>query len=77
LAVLTFQTLKKPISLQVTKEQGEWLMEILKTVSIESKTLTTFGELTSNFEKAGLEDFDLFWYNKPMNTIYEVGLWVV
>jgi hypothetical protein len=77
LAVLTFQTLKKPISLQVTKEQGEWLLEILKIVSIETKTLTTFGELTANYEKAGLEDFDLFWYNKPMNTIQEVGLWIL
>jgi hypothetical protein len=29
------------------------------------------------YEEIGLEDFDLFWFNKPMNMIHECGLLLV
>jgi hypothetical protein len=36
--------------------------------------LMTLGELKSDFEKTGLEDFELFWDNKPVSQLYKVGL---
>ena len=27
-----------------------------------------------DYEKSGLEDFELFWDNKPVNTLYKAGL---
>jgi hypothetical protein len=34
-------------------------------------------QLKSDYESQGLEDFELFWDNKPINTLYKVGLLVV
>jgi hypothetical protein len=34
----------------------------------------TLGELKSDFENAGLEDFELFWDNKPVSQLYKVGM---
>jgi hypothetical protein len=31
-------------------------------------------ELKTNYEAAGLDDFELFWDNKPVSTLHKVGL---
>jgi hypothetical protein len=34
----------------------------------------TIKELSDSYEARGLEDFELFWDNKPVNQLHKVGL---
>jgi len=34
----------------------------------------TLPQVKANYEAAGLEDFELFWDNKPVSGLYKVGL---
>jgi len=56
------------------KEQGEWLYRVLPKLSPANIKLMTLQELMADYENAGLEDFELFWDNKPVNTLYKIGL---
>ncbi len=73
-ANLTFETKKETISISVDAEQGKWLHSLLPKLSIENIKQYTLQEVKEDFEDFGLEDFELFWDNKPMNTLYKVGL---
>ena len=55
-------------------EQGNWLTGILQTTSIANPKTLTLQEVKTDYENAGLEDFELFWDNKPVNTLYKAGL---
>jgi radical SAM superfamily enzyme YgiQ (UPF0313 family) len=74
MASITFQTGRESFNIQLDKAQGEWLLAILPQLSIDNLKLVTLQELQSDYEAAGLEDFELFWDNKPVNTLYRVGL---
>ena len=71
---LTFETKKETINIKVDKEQGNWLANILQTVSISNPKILTLQEIKAGYENAGLEDFELFWDNKPVSTLYKAGL---
>jgi len=71
---LTFETKKETINIKVDKEQGAWLANILKSVSISNPNTLTLQEVKADYENAGLEYFELFWDNKPVNTLYKAGL---
>jgi hypothetical protein len=43
-------------------------------LSVNNLKLMTLQDVKDNYEAAGLEDFELFWDNKPMNTMYKAGL---
>jgi hypothetical protein len=34
----------------------------------------TYAAVKESYEAAGLEDFELFWDNKPVTTLYKAGL---
>ncbi|MDF2379986.1 radical SAM protein [Nostoc ellipsosporum NOK] len=70
----TFQTKRAPFSISVGRGQGEWLAEILKKVSVDNPHLHTLQEVKDSYEAAGLDDFELFWDNKPVNTLWKAGL---
>ncbi|RYY55523.1 MAG: radical SAM protein [Chitinophagaceae bacterium] len=71
---LVFQDKRAKVSISVGREQGDWLAAILQKVSISNPGTVTLQEVTDSYEAAGLEDFELFWDNKPVNTLYKVGL---
>lgn len=71
---LTFETKKKTINIKVDKEPGEWLAAVLPELSVSNPAIFTLQTLKADYEKAGLEDFELFWDNKPVNTLYKAGL---
>jgi len=73
-ASLTFETKKETISISVDSEQGKWLHLLLPKLSIENIKQYSLQEVKEDYEKNGLEDFELFWDNKPMNTLHNVGL---
>ncbi|WP_333862082.1 B12-binding domain-containing radical SAM protein [Chitinophaga sp.] len=70
---LTFQTRKEPLSISVGKEEGIWLAGMLEKLSVQQSPLT-LKDVEDNYTAAGLEDFELFWDNKPVNTLYKAGL---
>jgi hypothetical protein len=74
LASLTFQSRKDTVNIKVDKEQGTWLAGMLPKLSVFNAKTYTLQELKEDYEAAGLEDFELFWDNKPVNTLYRIGL---
>ncbi|MFE3847493.1 B12-binding domain-containing radical SAM protein [Flavobacterium sp. LB3P45] len=73
---LTFHDKKESFTLQTGKKEGEWLIEILLKISVSNAKICTFHEIKSDFE-IHLEDFELFWYSKPIKTLREFGLLVL
>jgi hypothetical protein len=51
-----------------------WLAAMLEQLSVHSKKILTLNEVKASYETAGLGDFELFWDNKPVNTLYKAGL---
>jgi hypothetical protein len=76
-ASLAFQTNQDTVRISTDKEAGQWLYNILPDLAIATPKITTLASLKASYEAAGLEDFELFWDNKPVNTLYKVGLLVV
>lgn len=75
---LTFHDKKESFTIQTSKGEGEWLIDILSKISISNTKNYTFQEVKNDFEnQASLEDFELFWYSKPINTLREFGLLVL
>jgi hypothetical protein len=72
LASLTFETKSNTVNIKIDKAQGIWLFDLLK--NLKSTSFTTMQEVMDNYAKAELEDFELFWDNKPINQLYKVGL---
>lgn len=73
---MTFYTTIESIEVNLEKERGEWLLEILNDLSIKSESILTFTQLKENFEKQ-FDDFELFWYSKPIGILRGNGLLVL
>ena len=71
---LTFQSRKETLNIKVSKEQGQWLSAMLLLLSVNNIKIYTLKEVKENYEGVGLDDFELFWDNKPVNTLYKIGL---
>jgi radical SAM superfamily enzyme YgiQ (UPF0313 family) len=71
---VSFATKKQTQQLQFTKAQGEWFVEMLPKLSIANEKTYSLQEIKDNYEAAGLEDFELFWDNKPVSTMNKLGL---
>ncbi len=74
LASLTFTGKREILNIKVDKPQGAWLADVLQKLSVENIKTCTALEVKESYEAAGLEDFELFWDNKPVNGLYKVGL---
>jgi hypothetical protein len=74
---MTFHTKKTVHTIQVDRSKGEWLQLLLHRLKPKGPRLMTLQEVKSDYEGAGFEDFELFWDNKPVNTLYKAGLLVV
>ena len=73
---LTFHTKIKKVEISLEKEKAIWLMEILEKISLSNSTTTTFSQLKTDFE-THFEDFELFWYSKPIKSLRNGGLLVL
>lgn len=71
---LTFQDKRTKYSINVEPAQGNWLAEMLKKLSITNARALTLQDVMDSYKAAGFEHFELFWDNKPVNTLYKVGL---
>ncbi|MBF4472893.1 B12-binding domain-containing radical SAM protein [Flavobacterium sp. HJJ] len=73
---LTFHDKKQSFTIQTSKAEGEWLAEMLQKLSVSNAKTYSFQEVKNDFE-IQLEDFELFWYSKPVNVLREFGLLVL
>ncbi|PZR22256.1 MAG: radical SAM protein [Flavobacterium psychrophilum] len=76
-ASLTFHDKKESFTVQTDKEQGEWLAAFLEKAAVMGKEVMTFAKAKQSYEDAGLDDFELLWYSKPVNTLRDYGLLVL
>ena len=71
---LTFQNKRDVLSIKVSEQQGAWLAEMLEKLSVQQLKTYTIQEVKQNYEAASLDDFELFWDNKPVNALHKFGL---
>ncbi len=87
MTALTFQDKRAKMSISVDRKKGEWLASVLQTAALskqngsasdqtlhDTNKLLTMKEVIDTYYAAGLDDFELFWDNKPVNTLCKVGL---
>ncbi|MEP4883978.1 B12-binding domain-containing radical SAM protein [Maribacter dokdonensis] len=72
---LYFHSTTDVYEITVDKQQGEWLLDNLEKIS-PANTPITFAQLKKDFEMQ-FEDFELFWYSKPVLGLQEHGLLVL
>ncbi|WP_276131956.1 B12-binding domain-containing radical SAM protein [Polluticoccus soli] len=74
MTALTFYNNKETLTIKVDKEEGLWLARMLPQLSVNNAKMLTLQEVKASYEATGLEDFELFWDNKPVNGLYAFGL---
>ncbi|MBN2892221.1 MAG: radical SAM protein [Bacteroidales bacterium] len=72
----TFYDNSEQFQFPLDKRLGEWLIEILDKLSISSDFQLTYAMLKADYEKY-FEDFDLFWFSKPVDILKICGLLVI
>jgi hypothetical protein len=73
---LTFHTQHNATTLVLDKEKGEWLLIQLGQLIPTERKQVTLATLKADFETY-FEDFELFWFSKPMNQLKGMGLLVL
>ncbi|MEN9570834.1 MAG: hypothetical protein RL172_2065 [Bacteroidota bacterium] len=70
---LVFETKQETITIKVNEPQGSWLAAMIAKLMEPDKSYT-LQHVKEDYEKNGWDDFELFWDNKPVNTLYKAGL---
>lgn len=73
-AQLIFETKTETVEISIDEEKAKWFLAILSKLCLNNIKIYTLQEVKDNYEQNGLEDFELFWDNKPINTLWKVGL---
>lgn len=73
---LTFHDKRETIEISLESAKANWLVKALDLLSLANEKTITYEQLKINFEKL-FEDFELFWYSKPIKTLREFGLLVL
>jgi len=73
---LSFHNKTQFFDIILNVEEGKWLVETLEKIAVNSDVKFTFNQLKANFELK-LEDFELFWFSKPVVTLRSFGLLVL
>ncbi|RKT02134.1 B12-binding domain-containing radical SAM protein [Chryseobacterium defluvii] len=70
---LTFHLKTNIVKVDLEQEKAEWLVKVLAENSIENERKVTLQQLKSQFEEH-FEDFELFWFSKPMQQLKDNGV---
>ena len=70
---LSFNGKTSHFEINITHEEGTWLIKMLKDCSISTKKQMNYQQIKEDFENQ-LENFELFWYSKQMEKLKESGL---
>ncbi len=77
MAEFKFYDKRSEFSIQVEENHAEWLVNFLERISPENAERITFQKAKEDFEKAIGQDFEPFWYGKPVNSLRRSGLLVL
>jgi hypothetical protein len=69
---LTFHNKTKSFDVSVSEKEGVWLLSVLEKLAIGNEKWF-YSDVKADFEKQG-ENFELFWYSKPMLLLKSGGL---
>ncbi|WP_374462642.1 radical SAM protein [Chryseobacterium sp.] len=72
-SVLTFHLKTNIVKVELEQEKAEWLMSVLEENAIENSKKPTVQQLKNQFEE-NFDDFELFWFSKPMQQLKENGV---
>lgn len=70
---LTFHFKSDAVEISIEKDIANWLVNILPTIAMKSGLLK---DIKQDFE-THFEDFELFWFSKPMKTLRDSGLLIL
>lgn len=70
---LRFHDKTESFEISLEKDKGDWLSSRLERLQITAEEPVTFAQLKADFETQ-FEDFELFWFSKPMNILKNYGL---
>ncbi|MPS71715.1 MAG: radical SAM protein [Chryseobacterium sp.] len=70
---LIFHLKTNILKIELNKEKAHWMIKILKENSIESSKKLSLQQLKNQFEES-FEDFELFWFSKPIQQLKENGI---
>ena len=73
---LSFHDKTESFDISLEEDKGKWLVSALEQVAVYGDSKSTFSQLKSDFETQ-FEDFELFWYSKPIATLRDFGLLVL
>jgi radical SAM superfamily enzyme YgiQ (UPF0313 family) len=73
---LAFHTKNELFETTFEKEKGEWLLKILEKISVKESSTLNFSQLKESFENK-FDDFEPFWYSKPIKNLRNYGLLVL
>lgn len=73
---LTFHDKKEKFTIQINQKEGEWFVKILDVISVSNSKTTPMQELKADYEKE-FNDFELFWFSKPICSLKAFGLLVL
>ena len=73
---LTFHNKTQTYDISLNVEEGKWLVETLEKISVYSENKITFSQLKSDFE-THFDDFELFWFSKPVQVLRNTSLLVL
>jgi len=65
------------VSLIVSPEKSDWVIDILQLISVKAETRYTLNDIKTHYEKTGFDDFELFWYNQIFSELCDSGLLVL
>jgi hypothetical protein len=70
---LTFHDKRQTFDISLEKEKALWLVELLEKATVQNDRKLTFSQMKESFEQQ-FEDFELFWFSKPIEILKENGL---
>jgi len=71
-----FHTKNDLLEISFEKDKGEWLLNTLDRITVQENNSLTFAQLKEDFE-SHFENFELFWYSKPIKKLRNFGLLVL
>jgi hypothetical protein len=74
MATLIFSTKNGEYEIKLNREQAVWLAAMLELAGVNKNSIFTIQQIKENYEQSGLQNFELFWNNPPINELFEAGL---
>ena len=71
---MEFQSNKNAITINVASDKGAWLLKLLFEINIQNSNGLLLVDIKNSYTLADLNDFELFWDNKPVTHLSKAGL---